>query len=345
MQTNRDKSIQTYFFTEALCLLVVWEPEKFSTMARFGMAVLTCLRGLLFYFCHHKVISGPPNCSVDIQFHASFILQPSFYGTGRQQIHFIVMKRFSLYVSCLAIGFSLLMLSACDGITNDAVSGYAPESVTGKTFDGWAYFTSSSTFSYDVGDKNQIIGTPTYTYRKTGDNTALLTLDYVEKHVSSVSNMNYTEEVSYSYNLHFTSKEAGWGTGTLSIKGLPSFMSYDPSIEYMDFTLLDGGIDYGNGSSSEEEEESEYTIESTKVWYYNDNLDSQFDTDGNNLWYKWTDRSGTVYLCKSKTDFSYLIGEASYNYDSSRGGNDVSDYTYRIVDDSKSGWRKYYYFN
>ncbi len=265
----------------------------------------------------------------------------------------MIMKRFSLLVSCCAIGFCLLLLSACDGAGSEAVNGYAPKSISGKVFNEHYAFSGSSTltvwFDY-FDDEAYIVGSPSYSYRKTGDNTATLEFEYSIKHTSNVTTLlNYTETIYYSYNLHFTSSEAGWGTGTLHIDDLPDFYSYDPTIEYMDFTLLDGDLDYennsGGGSSGGEEEESEYTVESTTVWYYNDNLDSQFDTKGSNLWYKWTDRYGTVYLCKSKTDFSSLIDEASYNYDSTRGGKDVSNYTYRIVDDSKSGWRKYYYFN
>ncbi len=143
----------------------------------------------------------------------------------------------SILLACIGI----LFLSSCEDSAGISSKGFAPKSIEGKTFKGKVHFENSSTFSFvkDVEDENtRIIGTLDYSYRKTGDDTADLTYGYTLEHYGNFSSiMNYTETYSVTYHLHFTSAEAGWATGSQSYIGLPSYLSYDPSIEYTDFTL------------------------------------------------------------------------------------------------------------
>ncbi len=147
------------------------------------------------------------------------------------------MKKYVFIKGILLVSLAIFMFSSCEKPTK----GFAPESIKGKTFNGNIYFKNSSSFSFvnDIEDENtRIIGTPSYTYRKTGDYTADLSYSYTLEHFNNVTEiLNYTETVSITYHLHFTSTEAGWGTGSKSITGLPSYLSYDPTIEYVDFTL------------------------------------------------------------------------------------------------------------
>ncbi len=122
-------------------------------------------------------------------------------------------KRFLSYsIVILSVTF---LFSSCDtsNTSENLLNGFAPKSIVGKTFLNKIYFKNSSSFSFvkDVeGENTRIIGTPSYTYRKTGDNTADLSYEYTLEHFNNISViMDYTEIYSVIYHLHFTSAEAG----------------------------------------------------------------------------------------------------------------------------------------
>ncbi len=92
---------------------------------------------------------------------------------------------------------------------------------------------------------------------------------------------------------------------------------------------------------------SSYEVTHTDVYLYRDRLSSSFDSYDYYFWYKWAATNGNVYLCKSSTDFSKIIGSgpAPLNPDTNRGRENVSLYKYRIVDYSNDGYIDYYYFD
>ncbi len=120
-------------------------------------------------------------------------------------------------LACIGV----LFLSSCEKDPNGNLtgigsnSGLAPKSVVGKTFHGDFYFETETTFTYvDFDDDIQrIIGTPTYTYIKTSDDTAELSFEYTYEiygYTGYLSSLNETSTFSNIFYLYFTSKTAGW---------------------------------------------------------------------------------------------------------------------------------------
>ncbi len=139
------------------------------------------------------------------------------------------MKKLHSLMACALIACaSLVLFSSCEGknndngIDSDNSSGYAPKSLVGQTFNGDMYFETESTFSFtedgNYANSNdnvaRITYTPqSYTYRKTGDDTAVLTFIYIyEFKGHSISKYDEKVEKKYTYHLHFTSDIAGWYT-------------------------------------------------------------------------------------------------------------------------------------
>ncbi len=114
---------------------------------------------------------------------------------------------------------SLILFSSCEE-GGSTIDGFAPSSIQGKTFsgdlyEGDLYFDTSSMFSFlEESDHNELTLTPkSYTYRKTGAETADLTIEYLWIWDSGFDSLDETTERQKTYHLHFTSTEAGWYTG------------------------------------------------------------------------------------------------------------------------------------
>lgn len=129
--------------------------------------------------------------------------------------------------TCTFICLAILNGCSTDGLEGDgddpadggsSLENYAPASVQGKTLaiEGQLFYVI---FQTGTGCKvvpeyswETITNTPTYTYRKTGDNTATLTLSYKDKIASGTA---YTlSDTTYNLTLNFTALGKGTAVGT-----------------------------------------------------------------------------------------------------------------------------------
>ncbi len=105
-------------------------------------------------------------------------------------------------VACLTSG----LFSSCEGN-----SGLAPKSIVGKTFNSeWpadhVRFTSSSSFVYEKDPNGEQHLPIRYSYRKTSDDMADLTLEYKVGSIYAQAG----EERLHIISLFFTTSETGW---------------------------------------------------------------------------------------------------------------------------------------
>ncbi len=119
------------------------------------------------------------------------------------------MKKLHSFIACTFVAcLTLVLFSSCE----EEIGGLAPKSIVGKTFDSYSQmgplvinFTSSSSYTITNFMADHYIPEK-YSYRKTGADTADLTIEYV---LSEIYAGEHGIDV-YIISLFFTTPETGW---------------------------------------------------------------------------------------------------------------------------------------